>query len=99
MLGDRTGPRRLDGQLVGEPVHGEVEDDRNAEGDQGALLPEEEPPGTHENATEQSEQRNGLRIVGHGVRIPGRGRCYRRVQECTNGGARHRQQRIRPRSQ
>ena len=79
MLGDRTGPRRLDGQLVGEPVHGEVEDDRNAEGDQGALLPEEEPPGTHENATEQSEQRNGLRIVGHAVMVQGGADCSRGV--------------------
>src|SRR5919204_560852 len=63
LLRDGLGPRRRDSDLVAEPVHREVEDKRDGEGDDGSLRPAEHAPDDDEQATQGRDQDPGLYSV------------------------------------
>jgi hypothetical protein len=73
LLAHRLGPRRLDGDGVGEPVRPHREDKAEQQPDHGTVAAEERPDDDHEPA-EEGEQDVGLdRVFAHLNRSNGTG--------------------------
>jgi hypothetical protein len=63
LIRDGLGTRGRDGDLVREPVHREVEDERDPECDAGSARASEPLPDQDEQAAERGDQDPGLHAV------------------------------------